>query len=168
MDSPDPAQDPPPGQIGGNGFTFVLLCVGIAMVACCVLIPESDENRALLYQTEKLKGDLDYVQRQVAANKEFVERVGRDPALRERLAQRQLKFVRKGTDVLELQGNNVTEQSPFSIVAVAPPERLAPNKPVGGRLAAMCRNPRSKLYLIGFGLMLMASGLVLGAHQPKS
>lgn len=167
MQSDEQAKEAVPGRVGGNGFTFIVLCVGIAMVASCVLLPEADGNRELLYQTQKLKKDLDYVQRQVAANKEFVERVGIDPALRERLAQRQLKLIRKGSGVLDLDHSAQPPQSPFGIVAVAP-EPMPPYQPAGGRVAALCRNSKARLYMIGMGLMLMAMGLVLGAHEARA
>ena len=39
---------------------------------------------------------------------------------------------------------------------------------VGGILAEPCRNPRSQLYLIGSGLLMMACGLVLSRSSPPA
>jgi uncharacterized membrane-anchored protein YhcB (DUF1043 family) len=163
----------------GGGWTLTLLCVGIGIIACCVLIPQADANRRMAYEREKLKTDLESIRKQVATNDEFLKRVADDPNLAERLAQRQMKIIREGTRVLELKkqkqaraqagagpaavaGTAADEMSPFHLVHVAPPPPLPPYKPVGGLLAGLCYNPHTRLYLTGIGLMLMAGGLVLG------
>ena len=167
---------PPPG----GGWTIVSLCAGIAIIACCVLIPQADSNRRLAWEREKLKADLDSIRKQVATNDEFLRRVADDPNLAERLAQRQMKIIREGTRVLELKkdkaqaaaaqaasgsatpGLTPDEMSPFHLVRVEPPPPMPPYQPRGGILAGLCYHPRSRLYLIGTGLFLMAIGLVLG------
>jgi len=91
---------------GGGGWTVAALCAGIGIIACCVIIPQADANRRLAYEREKLKLDLDSIQKQVATNGEFLQRVADDPNLAERLAQRQMKIIRQGTRVLELKHQN--------------------------------------------------------------
>jgi len=174
----------------GGGWTFALLCAGVALIACTVLIPQADANRRLAYEREKLKLDLESVRKQVATNDDFLKRVADDPNLAERLAQRQMKIIRQGTRVLELKHQNrqttglmaasgggssggatttanaagftADEMSPFHLVHVAPPPPLPPYQPVGGLLAGLCYNPHTRLYLTGIGLFLMAGGLVFG------
>jgi hypothetical protein len=174
----------------GGGWTFALLCAGVALVACTVLIPAADANRRLAYEREKLKLDLESVRKQVATNDDFLKRVADDPNLAERLAQRQMKIIRQGTRVLELKHQNrqttglmaagpgsggggatttanaagftADDMSPFHLVHVAPPPPLPPYQPVGGLLAGLCYNPHTRLYLTGIGLFLMAGGLVFG------
>ena len=175
-ESPVPAEPldedvgPPPR---GGGWTITLLCVGIALVACCVLIPQADMNRRMAYEREKLKQDLESIRKQVATNDEFLRRVSDDPNLAERLAQRQMKIIRQGTKVLELKrhpgtdggsaaGLAADEMSPFQLVHVAPPPPMPTYQPVGGVLAGVCYNPHTRLYLMGLALFLMAAGLVLG------
>jgi hypothetical protein len=162
---------PPPR---GGGWTLAVLCAGIGIIACCVLIPQADQNRRLVYEREKLKVDLDSIRKQVATNDEFLRLVGEDPNLSERLAQRQMKIIREGTRVLELKNarlagassGSVDDVSPFHLVAVAPPPPLAPYEPRGGLLAGLCYDPHTRLYLMGTGMLLMAVGLVLG-FAPK-
>src|SRR5688500_5356867 len=89
---------------GGGGWTIIPVSLGLGLIACCVLIPQADENRRLAHQREQLRIDLEHLQTQARVNDEFVQRVGSDPTLAERLAQRQMKFVRKGSGVLELDG----------------------------------------------------------------
>jgi hypothetical protein len=181
-ESPVPAE-PLVDELGpaprGGGWTLALLCAGIALIACTVLIPTADANRRLVYEREKLKLDLESIRKQVATNDDFLKRVADDPNLAERLAQRQMKIIRQGTRVLELKkqkqhpagaggaataaaGFTADDMSPFHLVHVAPPPPLPPYKPVGGLLAGLCYNPHTRLYLTGIGLFLMAGGLVLG------
>ena len=186
-ESPVPAE-PLVDELGpaprGGGWTLALLCAGIALIACTVLIPQADANRRMVYEREKLKLDLESIRKQVATNDDFLKRVADDPNLAERLAQRQMKIIREGTRVLELKkqkqqsprpgapgapataGFTADEMSPFHLVHVAPPPPLPPYKPVGGLLAGLCYNPHTRLYLTGIGLFLMAAGLVFG-FGPK-
>src|ERR1700733_6437704 len=83
-----------------SAWTIPLLCAGIAIIACCLLIPAADENHHLVYEREKLRLDGEQIHKQVTVNDEFLPRVADDPVLLQRLAQRQMKLVRKGTSVL--------------------------------------------------------------------
>ncbi|MFI5379790.1 MAG: hypothetical protein ACHRHE_10865 [Tepidisphaerales bacterium] len=153
----------------GGGWTIMFLCAGIAVIAACILIPEADENQRLLWQAERLRLDLEHVQKEVATNEEFVKRVAEDPILQERLAQRQLKYVRQGTGVLDLgQKDELGSHSPFPLVSVPPAPALEPTRTVGGKFASLCRDSRSRLYLMGGALMLIALGLVLGAGLDRN
>lgn len=159
-----------------GGWTVAVLCAGIAIIACCVIIPQADSNRRLAYEGERLKVDVDAIRKQVATNDEFLARVADDPNLAERLAQRQMKIIREGTRVLELKKTGKSagrggaaipdDVSPFHLVAVAPPPPMPPYEPRGGRLATLCYNPRRRLYLMGAGLFMMAVGLVCG-YAPE-
>lgn len=160
-----------------GGWTVALLCAGIAVIACCVIIPQADSNRRLAYERERLKVDVDSIRKQVATNDEFLARVADDPNLAERLAQRQMKIIREGTRVLELKKSGKAsarggaaipdDVSPFHLVALAPPPPMPPYEPRGGRLATLCYNPSRRLYLMGAGLFMMAVGLVCGyAPEP--
>ena len=159
--------DPAVAPTRGGAFTIPMVCAGIAIIACCLLIPQADANRRLAWQHLKLKSDLEAVEKQVSVNEEFLLKVSDDPNLAERLAQRQMKIIRPGTKVLELKDSGEAEMSPFQITAVAPPPKLAPYQPRGGTLAQLCYNPKSRLYLLGAGLLLTAVGLVLGIG-PRS
>ena len=140
--------------------------MGIALIASALLIPQADENRRIVYQREKLKADLDHVEKQIATNEEFLRLLASDPTLAERLAQRQMKVIREGTSVLNVDDDGKDDMSPFLLVAVPPPPPMPEYRPVGGLLATMCREPKTQLYLLGAALMLVASGLVLG-YTPK-
>jgi hypothetical protein len=164
-DVEDPSEDDAPAKAGGsNGWTLILISVGIGLIACCLLIPQADENRILLYQCAKLQMDLDHIKKQAEVNEEFLKQINEDPSVAERLAQMQMRFVRKGSSVLdlpELDGVQ-SQRSPFVLVTVPPPPPLPEYHPVGGRLANMCRDVKTRLYMMGAGLMLLATGLVLG------
>jgi hypothetical protein len=158
---------PPPDRT--SAWTIPILCAGIAIIACCLLIPAADENRRLAYEREKLRLDLEQIQKQIAINDEFLHRVADDPNLLERLAQRQMKLVREGTSVLELRGESrPPELSPYLLVTLPPPADLMPYKSIGGAFSEWCRHPRSRLMLMGTGMLLIAAGLVMSAanHRP--
>ncbi len=152
----------------GGSWTIPLLCVGIGIIACCLLIPQADENHRLTYEKEKLRRDLEQIQKQIEVNDEFLKKIGQDANLAQRLAQRQMKVIPEGSAVLDLKGEYGKENvSPFLLTHLPPPEPLPAYKSVGGRLAAMCREPKIRLRLIGIGLMLVAAGLVLGGSPHK-
>jgi hypothetical protein len=165
--------DPEPELVGaapvaGGMWTIPMLCLGLAIIACCILIPQADYNRHLVYEREKLRRDAEAITQQVKVNDEFLRKLADDATLAERLAQRQMKIVRQGTRVLDLtsRGYEETEMSPFQLVTVPPPEPLPPFQSRGGALTQACLNPHTRLYLIGGSLILMASGLVLG-YAPR-
>lgn len=141
------------------------MCAGIAIIACCLLIPAADENRRLAYEAACLKLDQEQISKQVDLNNDFLHRVADDPALLERLAQRQMKLVRQGTGVLDLNGQTSTgkDLSPFLLTTLPPPLQIAEYRPIGGKLGIICRNPHLNLYLMGVGLLLVAFGLIVGA-----
>lgn len=152
----------------GSAWTIPLLCAGIAIIACCLLIPAADDNHRLVYEREKLRLDLEQIKKQVAINDEFLHRVANDPGLLERLAQRQMKMVRQGTNVLELKSDqNREDLSPYMLVTLPPPAEIPAYRPVGGVFSNLCRQPRSQLFMLGGAMLLVATGLVLGA-SPRS
>ncbi|HSZ54394.1 MAG TPA: hypothetical protein VK797_01950 [Tepidisphaeraceae bacterium] len=149
--------------MSGGGWTLPLLCAGVALIACCALIPQSDANRRLAYERQTLQMDLQTVQKQIAVNEEFLRKVGQDPTLAERLAERQMKVIPQGSRVLELQHDSGgASMSPFQLVSVPPPAPLPPYKPVGGFLAGLCHDNHCRLYVIGVALGMIATGLILG------
>jgi hypothetical protein len=140
----------------------------------CLLIPAADEVRRLAYERDRLKADLEQLQKQVTTNDAFLQRVANDPVLAERLARRQMKMVPEGTAVLALKASRRTtpasaqDMSPFLLVTVPPPAPMPPYRPIGGVLSNACRHPKTQLYLIGGALMAIGSGLVLSRSSPSS
>jgi hypothetical protein len=160
--------DSPPHRGSGGAWTIPLLCAGLALIACCLLIPAADENRRLAHEKLQLERDLQQLELQLSVNEEFLDRLADDPTLLERLAQRQMKLVREGISVLDVPGTEGDEEmSPYMLVTIPPPKPLPPYAPVGGKLAELCRHPKSQLYLTGLGLILVAAGLVLGEGRSR-
>ena len=156
---------PDPRAARGSSWTLPLLCGGIALVAACLLIPQMEDNRKLLWETKQLKLDLEQIQRQAKISEAYAAKVssGNDLALAERLAQQQMGLIRKGEKPLPMKADLAPEdRSPLALASVDPPPPLEPYEPVGGKLAGLCLEPRKRLYTLGAGLMLMAAGLVLG------
>jgi cell division protein FtsB len=153
----------------GGAFTIPLICLGVSLIACCLLIPAADENRRLAYERERLSRDLEQLQKQVATNDEFLKCIADDPTLLERLARRQLKMVRAGTTVMNLKGSapDAADMSPFLLVTLPPPAAMPEYRPIGGTLSELCRHPKTQLYLMGGSLMMIACGLVLGPDRSR-
>jgi hypothetical protein len=153
----------------GGGWTIPFLSIGIALIACCMLIPATEDNRRLVFEREHLKADLEQINRQIEVNDEFLKRIASDPSLSERLAQRQMKLVREGSSVLALRGEvNGRDMSPYELTTLAPPAPMPPYQPRGGMLATLVSNPRSQLLMMGIGMLLVAAGLVLGYTPPHA
>lgn len=152
------------GPTRGGGWTIPLLCIGIGLIACCLIIPQADSNRRMAYQKVLLQRDLESIQKQVTVNDEFLKRVNDDSGLAERLAQRQMNIVREGNRVwIDGQSSaTLPVMSPYELTTVPKPAPLPPYQPTGGWFAALCRDPRSNLYLTGSALMMLAAGLVMG------
>lgn len=153
-----------PGRGESSGaWTLPMLCAGIAILACCLLIPAADDNRKLAWERERLKQDLEQINRQIDVNSQFLKSVGEDPGLLERLAQRQMKLVREGTSVLNLKDATAhADMSPYLLLTIPPPPPMLEYRPVGGVFSNLCRHPRSRLFLIGTALLSIACSLILG------
>jgi hypothetical protein len=140
-----------------------MLCAGIAILACCLLIPAADDNRKLAWERERLKQDLEQITKQIDVNGQFLKSVAEDPGLLERLAQRQMKLVREGTSVLNLKdATGRSDMSPYLLLTIPPPPPMPQYQPVGGVFSELCRHPRSRLFLMGSALLAIACALILG------
>ncbi len=148
-----------------SAWTIPLMCVGIGIIACCVLLPAANDNRRLLAQTQYLQADLDQIKQQITINDQFLKSVADDPTLLERLAARQMKMVREGESVLPMKNTSAhAEMSPYSLVNLPPPPAKVEDHPVGGLLGELVDSPRTRLFAMGAALLLMATGLVMGAN----
>jgi hypothetical protein len=151
-----------------GAWTLPILCVGLALLACAAILPQVEENHRAVWEREKLQRDLAQLDKQVETNDEFLAKLGNDPALAERLAQRQMKMIRSGTSVLEIKGENgKDEMSPFLLVNVPPPAPLAEYKPAGG-FAGIFLDKHVSTYVMGGGFLLVAVGLILGGSGRES
>jgi len=165
---------PPRAAADTGGWTIAILCMGLGLIAACLVIPQADANRRLVYEREKLRLDLTQVQKQIAVNQEFLSEMEHDPQLTERLAQREMRAVQQGEAIVDTKADggsaqsasaNAERMSPFNIINVPPPAALPPYQPVGGYFARLCRSPQSHVYLLGSAMILIAGGLVLGGAQ---
>ena len=50
---------PPSQKSSGGAFTIPLICLGVGVIAMCLLIPAADEVRRLAYERDRLKADLE-------------------------------------------------------------------------------------------------------------
>jgi len=157
----------------GGTFTLTLLVLGLTVVGASVIVPQADANRRLAFERDKLLADLTQIDRQAAVNNEFLSKVDSDPELAQRLAQRQMKYIRQGESLLPVKMPKpaihaaaiASEVSPFSLVYVPPPPALAPYQPAGGAMGAALLDSHFRLYSLAGGLLLVAMGLIF-SHEP--
>src|SRR5580704_17610131 len=155
--------NPPRIAAESGAWTISMLCMGLGLIAACLIIPQADANRRLVYERQQLRMELAQVQKQTAVNQEFLSKMESDPQLTERLAQREMHAVEQGETIVNTNTDGAAgSMSPFTLVNVPPPAALAPYRPVGGTLAELCLNPHSHIYILGMGMFFVAGGLVLG------
>jgi hypothetical protein len=168
----------PPREAADSGaWTITILCAGLGLIAACLIIPQADANRRLVYEREQLRLDLQQVQKQASVNKEFLNKMEIDPQLTERLAQREMRAVEQGEAVVNVGDNGsqsaqnaasaANRMSRFALVNVPPPPKLEAYQPTGGSFAELCRNPSTHVYVLGMGMIMVAGGLVLGGGGKR-
>jgi hypothetical protein len=173
MDSIDEAAESEPT---GGVWALPVLALGLGLIACCFVIPAADDTRAVMFERERLKAEMESLSRQVALNEEFLERIHSDRELALRLAARQRTETEEGVGILTPSwgqgpgggGLGNLAMSPFALVSAEP--ALQPTGPAparGGKLAAFCRDPRARLVVLGLGLFACMIGLLGGGGQRR-
>ena len=127
LPQPEPALEPEPTAAAAAAASSPSPCSASASPSspASPLLPLADENHQLSWEREKLRADLTQLKEQGRVNTEFLQRVADDPTLAERLAQRQMKYIREGSSILKLRGGGKEEMSPFHLVSVPPPAATA-------------------------------------------
>jgi hypothetical protein len=158
-----------PTQHSGSWWTIPLLCAGIGLITCAIVVGQVEDNRKLAWQREILQRDLKYFQDQINTNQAFLSRLSDDANLVERLAQRQTKMVRKGAAILDLGKDSAQEDtSPFRLVNIPPPPNVKPYEPSKSIMSILFSHPRVRLYAYGVGAFLIARSLITGASDLPS
>ena len=149
-------------------WTILALCLGLVLIAAGVIAPQLDSNHRLDLQRMQLQADLDQLNRQAAINEQFLGRLESDPQLAQRLAQRQMKFIRQGQSMLNYKGEPAdVPVSPYSLVHVPPPPALPAYVPAGGTVGRWLLDDHLRLYILAAGLFLAAVGLVLSPNEAQ-
>lgn len=152
----------------GAWWTIPLTFVGIAIVACAMLIPAADENRRDNYELAKIERDVDYFDRQSAVNQDFLKRVNTDATLAERLAMRQLHQTRQGVKLAPINGKpDRFGASPYAMTRLDPPPPLPPYQPVPGRLSEWFLGGKNPQQMAGLGLVVAGAGVMLGGLRKR-
>lgn len=153
----------------GAWWTLPMMCLGLGIIACALIVPAVDENRRELHQLARLERDVSYFQMQSDVNKQFLEHVSTDPALAERLAQRQLRMTRPDSRIVQIPqaGNHPFGMSPYALVTLDPPPPIPDYQPLGGMLSRYFLDSKNQVYLTGIGILMTAAGVILGGGQSK-
>ena len=141
------------------------LCLGLCLVAVCLLVPQAEANRRVAVDRDQLRQDVAHADAQLAVDERFLAAATDDPEVAERLAQRQARLIRGGTAALHL-GDDAGRLRPVATITdmlrVPTPPPVPAYRPLGGQLAALTRDARRQLYGLGVGLFLIAAGLMMG------
>src|SRR3954463_8683592 len=70
-----------------SAWSIPLMCLGLGVIAACMLVPQAEANKRLVAERDKLKRDLAYVDTQISVNDEFLKDVAGNAGVAERLAQ---------------------------------------------------------------------------------
>jgi hypothetical protein len=158
-----------PGFLDRLPWTMGLILVGFATVASCIYLPLREESRKLGHELGDLRLQAKYVQEQVAANAQFLERVHVDPTLANRLIMRMTNTPIPGTEFLDAPSSAAFRSSPFQITRIDPP---APQPPYATDLppllGSLLLDFKSRLILLAAGIFLMASGVILGTTSEHA
>lgn len=161
--------DSRPGFFSSLPWPVLMIVVGFATIAACVLVPLREENQLLAHDLANLQSQAKYVQDQVSANSAFLERVNNDPTLANRLLMRMTNKPIPGTAFLEAASEPVFASSPYEITRITPP---APSPAYQSTLPASIRSLfsdfRSRSILMCAGIFLVAAAVVLGSTKEKT
>ena len=153
-------------RLSGTIWAIPLMCLGLGLLACVVLIPASGESRRLARQRDELVREVDRLQAQADRNAEFLHRLGRDADLGRVVAERQAGGGGQVYESIALPGMDTElAASPYAMLTLPEPPPLPPPATVGGRLAAWCRDAELRPWLLAGSLLTTAAGLLLG--RPK-
>jgi hypothetical protein len=105
----------------------MLILMGAATFAPCVILPEWREYQALRVVEQQEQYRVDQLQAAVDRERRLLEAMQRDPAVIARLAQRDLGFRRPGEQPVPVAVPEVdtTSDDPFEPKPVDPPELVA-------------------------------------------
>jgi hypothetical protein len=152
----------------GSILAIPSLCLGLCLIAVCLLVPQSEANRRLAVDRDQLAQDLAQADAQLAVNAKFLDEAPGDPEVAERLAQRQMRQIRGGTAALHLDGEPATLTPVATItdmLRVPAPPPVAAYAPAEGSLNDLTATTRRQLFGLGGGLFLVAVGLVMGTAE---
>ncbi|MEM8872871.1 MAG: hypothetical protein AAGD32_01315 [Planctomycetota bacterium] len=148
----------------GNLWAIPVLCLGLGLMACAVLVPAAAETRDLALRRDVLQQDLDHLDMQAARNAQLLNRIGQDPVLAQRLERRQLNRVEEGAEQVAIGLEpSPFASTPFALVAVETPSEIPVATTRGGRLMEACLDGRGRLVVFGFAGLCIATGLVCGS-----
>jgi hypothetical protein len=152
----------------GAWWTIPLMCAGIAIAACAVLVPAADENRRAMHELAKLEQEVTYFDQQSDVNQQFLQHVSTDPTLAERLAMRQLRLTRPTARIVQMpHKDDPFSMSPYALVSIDPPAPLPEYRSMGGMLGEWFLDAKRQTYLAGLGLLLTAAGVIFGGGTSR-
>jgi hypothetical protein len=163
--------DPAPVPSSAASFcSLPMLCAGLCLIAVCVLVPQAEANRRMAVDRDQLRQDLAHADAQLDVNARFLTAAATDPEVAERLAQRQMRQIRQGSEALHLDGELAGAPAVVTVtdmLRVPTPPPVPAYRPPQGLVADLTACGRHQLYGLGTGLFLVAAALVLATSEPS-
>ena len=112
---------------GGGGLFWLLVLMGLATFAPCVILPQWRQYQALDMAAQVEQHRLDVLQAEVERERRLLQAIRSDPAVIARLAQRELKFQRVNSQAVLVAAppTSPEPQPPFEPTPPGPPAVVA-------------------------------------------
>lgn len=149
-----------------SSLATLVLFSGLVVIGLAVLLPAREQNRKLEHEYAQMQTEVDFVNRQIEINRQFLDDVTHDPELVERLLMRQTNRTPEGKATLDLQATPANfSASPFGIMRLnSPPEPLPYQSDLPVWLE-WTTTSSSRVIGISLGLFGIASALILAPKR---
>ena len=160
-----------PGQ-GAAAVFWMLVLMGLATFAPCVILPEWRDYQALRAAEQVRQHRLDELEREVEHERRLLQAMRSDPAVIARLAQRDLRFLRTDARavLVSVPPEDPTPEGVFVPQPVGPPPvvvRALSMLPAYDYDRVFC-DKETRPLVMGMSLALIALAFVLFGRRPDS
>jgi|GEM_PF-6549045 len=144
----------------------LVLFFGLVVIGLAVLLPAREQNRKLVHSIAQMQAEVDFVDRQIDINRQFLDDVTHDPELVERLLMRQTNRMQDGKAALDLHAAPTDfSASPFGIMRLNAPPPPVPYRSDVPSWLEWTTTSSSRFIGISLGLFGVASALILAPRR---
>lgn len=149
-----------------SSLATLVLFAGLVVIGLAILLPAREQNRKLDHELAQMQVEIEFVNRQIDINRQFLDDVTHDPELIERLLMRQTHRTLNGKSTLDLKTAPINfGSSPFGVTRLnAPPPPVPYQSDLPGWLE-WTTTSSSRVIGISLGLFGVASALILAPRR---
>lgn len=149
-----------------SSLATLVLFSGLVVIGLAILLPAREQNRKLEHEFVQMQTEIDFVNRQIEINRQFLDDVTHDPELIERLLMRQTHRTLDGKSTLDLQTAPINfGSSPFGVTRLNAPPPPAPYESDLPSWLEWTTTSSSRVIGISLGLFGIASALILAPKR---